>query len=326
MQRRSILSIAGIAALGAAMPLLAQPAKVWQVGVLSNNPRPANGAAPEALRQALAALGYVEGTNIAYANRWTDFDSSRLPALAAELVGLKVDLIVALGSPAVEDTKKATATIPIVIAGAGDAVGVGLIASLARPGGNVTGITDLGTELSAKRLELLKEMVPKALRVAMIWNSEDRSMTLRYRETERAARLPRIVVQPLGVRAPDDFEAAFSAMKRDCPDALFMVSDALTTLNRKRVLEFATTNRIPATYERGDLVKDGGLMSYGADVNDNFRRVAFYVDKILKGAKPADLPVEQPTRFYLRINLKTTKVLGLTIPQTLLLRADEVIE
>jgi len=192
--------------------------------------------------------------------------------------------------------------------------------------GNITGITDQATELSAKRLELLKEAVPKASRIAVLWNADDRAMTLRYREIERAARILRVAVQPLGVREPDDFDVAFSAMTRDRPDALFLVTDALTTLNRKRILDFAAVHRIPAMYEFGFLVRDGGLMSYGADFDDIWRRAAVYVDRILKGAKPGELPVEQPTRYYLLVNVKTAKALGLTIPASLLLRADELIQ
>jgi putative ABC transport system substrate-binding protein len=241
-------------------------------------------------------------------------------------VGLKVDVIVTIGGPASEAAKQATATIPIVIAGAGDAVGTGLIASLARPGGNVTGITDQAVELSAKRLEFLKEAVPRASRIAVLWNADDRAMTLRYQQVEKAASILHVTVQPLGVREPDDFDVAFAAMTRERPDALFLVTDSLTTLNRKRVLEFAAQHRIPAMYEFSFLVRDGGLMSYGPNLEDNFHRAASYVDRLLKGAKPADLPVEQPTRYYLVISLKTAKALGLTIPQSLLLRADEVIQ
>jgi ABC-type uncharacterized transport system substrate-binding protein len=278
------------------------------------------------LRQALRELGYVEGTNVTYEARYAEAKRERFPALAAELVGLKVDLIMTRGGPAAEAVKEATSTIPIVIIGAGDAVATGLIASLARSGGNVTGISDPAAEQSAKRLEFLKDAVPKASRIAVLWNAEDRAMTLRYREVERAARILRVTIQPLGVREPDDFDVAFSAMTRERPDALFLVTDALTTLNRKRILDFAATHRIPAMYEFGFLVKDGGLMSYGPDQGETLRRVAVYVDRILKGTKPADLPVEQPTRYYLLINLKTAKALGLMIPQQLLLRADEVIQ
>jgi putative ABC transport system substrate-binding protein len=271
-------------------------------------------------------LGYVEGKNVAYTGRWADAKLERLPELAAELVKLNVDAILTLGGPAAEAAKKATATIPIIIAAAGDAVATGLIASLARPGGNVTGMSDDASTLSAKRMEILKETVPKAKRIAILWNADDHAMTLRYREIDNAARVLHVTVQPLGVREPNDFATAFDAMTRERPDALFLVADALTVLNRKRVLDFADMHRIPAMYEFGFFVQGGGLMSYGTNLDDNFRVAARFLDRILKGAKPADLPVEQPTRYYLVINLKTAKALGLTIPQALLIRADELIE
>jgi len=325
--RRTFIGTLAGSLLAAPLAAGAQPAgKVWRIGFLSGAARPSDGAPPIALRQALAELGYVDGKTVTYAGRWAEARSDRLPALAGELVGFKIDVIVTIGGPASEAAKDATSTIPIVIAGAGDVVGTGLVASLARPGGNVTGITDQATELSAKRLQLLKEAVPKASRIAVLWNAADRAMTLRYREVERAARVLHVIVQPLGVREPDDFEVAFSTMARERPDALFLVTDSLTVLNRQRVLDFAATHRIPAMYEFGFLVRDGGLMSYGPNLDDSFRRAAVYVDRILKGAKPGELPVEQPNRYYLLINMKTARALGLTIPQSLLLRADEVIQ
>jgi putative ABC transport system substrate-binding protein len=325
-RRVFIGSLAG-GLLTAPLAAEAQPAgKVWRIGYLANGARTPDGSPPAMLRQALLELGYVDGKTVTYVGRWAEAKRDRLPGLVAELLDLKVDLIVTLGGPAAEAAKEATSAIPIVIASTGDAVGIGLIASLARPGGNITGITDQATELSAKRLELLKEAVPKASRIAVLWNADDRAMTLRYREIERAARILRVAVQPLGVREPDDFDVAFSAMTRDRPDALFLVTDALTTLNRKRIFDFAAVHRIPAMYEFGFLVRDGGLMSYGADFDDIWRRAAVYVDRILKGAKPGELPVEQPTRYYLLLNVKTAKTLGLTIPPSLLLRADELIQ
>jgi putative ABC transport system substrate-binding protein len=327
MDRRAFLGTLAGGLLTSPLAAEAQQAgKVWRVGFLAGGARTPDGGPPAPLRQALVELGYVDGKTVVYAGRWAEAKRDRLPGMAAELVDLKVDVIVTLGGPAAEAAKDATSTIPIVFAGAGDAVGTGLIASLARPGGNLTGITDQAAELSAKRLELLKEAVPKASRVAVLWNADDRAMTLRYREVERAARILRVAVQPLGVRAPDDFAVAFSAMTRDRPDALFLVTDALTTLNRKLVLDFAAAHRIPAMYESGIPVRDGGLMSYGASPEDTFRRAAAYVDRILKGAKPGELPVEQPTRYYLLLNVKTAKTLGLTIPPSLLLRADELIQ
>ena len=327
MDRRAFLAGTGAVLLAALLAAEAQqPGKVPRIGYLAGGARTSDGGPPAALRQALVELGYVDGKTVTYVGRWAEAKRDRLPGLAAGLVDLKVDVIVTLGGPAAEAAKEATSTIPIVIASPGDAVDTGLIASLARPGGNITGVTDPATELSAKRLELLKEAVPKASRIAVLWNADDRAMTLRYREIERAARILRVAVQPLGVREPDDFDVAFSAMTRDRPAALFLVTDALTTLNRKRVLDFAAAHRIPAMYESGVPVRDGGLMSYGANPEDIFRRVAVYVDRILKGAKPGELPVEQPTRYYLLVNLKTAKALGLTIPPSLLGRADEVIQ
>jgi putative ABC transport system substrate-binding protein len=205
-------------------------------------------------------------------------------------------------------------------------VASGLIASLARPGGNITGMSDESVELSAKRMQLLKEAVPKAALIAILWNAEDLGMTLRYRGIEEAARNLKVEVLPIGVRAPEDFAGAFAEMPRRRPDALFLVADALTGMNRKQVIEFAAENRIPAMYEFGFIVRDGGLMSYGPSAEDSFRRAARYIDRIFKGAKPSELPAEQPTRYYLSVNLKTAAALGLAVPRTLLLRADEVID
>jgi putative ABC transport system substrate-binding protein len=312
-----------------AAPLAAQAqrgAKTWRVGFLSGGGRPPDGAPPLPLRQALQELGYVEQQNVIYLSRWANAKQDRLPGLAAELVGLKVDVIVTVGGPSSAAAKQASPSIPVVMALVGDADGLGLIDSLARPGGNVTGVTDQSADLSAKRLEIITEAVPRAARIAVLWNADDRGMTLRYREVEKAARTLHVTVQPLGVREPDDFDMAFSAMTANRPDALIMVTDALTLLNRKRVIDFALVHRIPAMYEASLLVQDGGLMSYGANQDDNFRRAASYVDRIFKGASPSTLPVERPGRYYLTINLKTAKALGLTIPPALLLRADQVIE
>ena len=323
--RRAFLGTLAGAVLAPLSAGAQQPTKVWRIGYLHGAARTPDGAPPASLRQALQALGYVEGKDVTYMGRWAEAKRERLPGLAAQLVDLKVDLIVTRGGPAAQAARQATTTIPIVISGAGDAVGAGLISSLAHPGGNITGISDQAAELSAKRLELLKDAVPKASRIAVLWNADDLAMTLRYREVERAARILHVTVQPLGVREPEDFDTAFTAMTRNRPDAFFLVTDVLTTLNRRRIIDFAAAHRIPAMYEFDFLVRDGGLMSYGWDLDDNLRRAAVYVDKILKGTKPGDLPVEQPTRFYILINLKTAKALGLTIPQSLLGRADEVI-
>ncbi len=325
--RRKLIVALGAGTLIAPLSSLAQQqGKVWRVGFLQAGLRPADGLPPAALRQGLAELGYAEGKNVMYEGRWAEGKLTRLPELAAELVQLRVDAIVTIGWGAAQAAKRATSTIPIVLAGSGDAVGTGLVASMSRPGGNLTGISDMAVELSAKRLELLREMVPKASRIAVLWNQDDLGMTLRYREIDRAATVLGVTVQALGVREPDDFAAAFSAMTRERPDALFMVSDALTTLNRKRVIEYTATHRIPAMYEFSSLVADGGLMSYGPSVDERSRRAAYYVDRIFKGTKPADLPMEQPTRYYLFINQKTAKALSIKIPDSIMLRVDKVIE
>jgi putative ABC transport system substrate-binding protein len=268
----------------------------------------------------------VDSKNVTYTGRWAEAKVERLPGLAAELVGLPVDLLLTVGAPAAYAAKAATSTIPIVVVTAGDVDATGLVTNLARPERNITGIDDPATELSAKRLGLLKEAVLSAARVAVMWNADDRAMTLRYGEIERAARVLHLTVQPLGVRESDDIDAALSRMTRERPDALFLVSDALTNINRKRIIDYAATHHIPAMYEFSFYVRDGGLMSYGPTLDDMFRRAALYVDRILKGAKPGELPVEQPTRYYLLVNGNTAKTLDLTIPQPLLLRADEVIQ
>ena len=326
MDRRRFIN--GIAICFAAAPLAQaqQGARAYRIGYLAASPRPADGAPPASLREGLEQLGYREGKNVTYAGRWAEFRKDRLPGLAAELLALQVDVIVTFGSPAAAAAKQATSTIPVVMALSGDPVGVGLIESLARPGGNVTGMTDNATALSAKRLEILKEAIPTASHIAVLWNAADQAMTLRYREINRAAGVLGVSVQPLGVREPDEFDQALAAMDRQPPDAIFMVTDALTNLNRKRVLDYAEAHRIPSMYEYAPLVREGGLMSYGPSLDDMFRQAAVYVDKILKGARPSELPVEQPTRYYLAINLKTARTLGVTIPRDLLLRADEVFQ
>lgn len=327
MPRAVLAVLLALALLAGPPPGDAQPrTKTWRVGFLSGGARPPDGAPPLPLRQALHDLGYVEQQNVTYVGRWAEAQQERLPGLAAELVTAGVDVIVTIGGPATAAARHASTSIPIVMSQVGDADSIGLIDSLARPGGNVTGVTDQSADLSAKRLELLKEAIPKAARVAVLWNADDRGMTLRYQNVEKAAQTLHVTVQPLGVREPNDFDTAFSAMAQHRPDALLLVTDALTVLNRKRVIEFAAAHRIPAMYEFNFLVQDGGLMSYGASQEENFRRAASYVDRVLKGAAPSSLPVEQPSRYYLAINLKTARSLGLTIPPSLLVRADQVIE
>ena len=325
MDRRTFISAVAGTLIATPLTIDAQQStRVWRIGYLAAGP--SEGAPPEALREALKELGYVSGQNVTYVGRWAEARSERLPALAAELGGSKVDLIVTFGGKSALAAQKATSTIPVVFIGSGDPVALGLIASFSRPGGNMTGVSDQSAELSAKRLELLKEVIPKAEHVAVLWNADDLAMSLRYREIEKASRILHVTLQPLGVREPEDFDMAFAAMTRERPDALVLMTDVLTNLYRKRVLDFATEHSMPAIYEYGSLVRDGGLLSYGPDFGDLFRRAAVYVNRILKGAKPGELAVEQPTRYYLLVNLKTAKTLGLTIPQSVLLRADEVIQ
>jgi putative ABC transport system substrate-binding protein len=309
-------------------PAAAQsPTKIFRVGHLAAPSRTPDGAPPQVLREALRELGYVEGQNIVYEARFAEGKFERLPDLAAELVRLNVDVIVAQGGKSTEAARRATTTIPIVMAPAsGDAVAAGWIATLARPGANITGLSDESIQLSAKRMELLKEAMPKARSIAILWNEADYGMTLRYREIERAARALQVDVQAVGVRGPEDFPAAFATMTRRRPDAMFLVADALTNVNRKQFIDFAAANRIPAMYESGLIVREGGLMSYGSNPEDEFREAARYIDRIFKGVKPADLPALQPTRYYLAFNRKTATALGLTIPPLLLLRIDQLVE
>ena len=317
----------GAGPLVASVGAHAQPVKVFRVGALSTGSPTPDGKPASPLRDSLRALGYIEGRNIAYEARFADGKMERLPKLAAELVQLQVDVIVTQGWPATLAAKQTTSTTPIVMApAAGDAVATQLIASLARPGGNVTGLSDESVQLSAKRMQLLKEVVPKAALIAILWNVNDQGMTIRYREIDRAARILQVEVQAISVREPGDFAVAFSTMISRRPDAIFLVSDVFTRSNRKQVIEFAAAQRIPAMYESEFYVRDGGLMSYGPKPDDGFHEAAIYVDRILKGAKAAELPAEQPTRYYLAINRTTAATLGLTIPSSLLMRADEVID
>jgi putative tryptophan/tyrosine transport system substrate-binding protein len=300
--------------------------KVSRVGFLVTAASPGAVALRDGISRDLAQRGYVPDRTLAIEMRSADGKSVRLPGIAKELADSGVDVIVTTGYPAARAAKDASSIVPIVVSAAGDPVETGLAASLSRPGGNLTGISDMAAELSAKRLELLKAAVPGLKRVAMLWNADDLGMTTRYRAATAAAVTLGIAVQSLGVREPDDFDAAFAAMTREKPDGILMVTDSLTVLNRKRVFEFAVAQRIPAIYEFDFLVRDGGLMSYGPDGKEVIARVAGLVDRILKGAKPSDLPFEQPTRFRFVINKKVADALGLTLPAAVLERADEVIE
>jgi putative tryptophan/tyrosine transport system substrate-binding protein len=271
-------------------------------------------------------LGWIEGKNIVFERRYAENRVERLPELAAELVRLNVDVIVGLGTLAPLAAKGATTTIPIVMTAAGDPLGSGLVASLARPGGNVTGMSLMAPDLGGKRLELLKELLPRLARVAVLWNAANPYPALVFKETQAAGRTLGIEVQSLEVRDPRDFDGAFEALRRQRPDALITVEDPLTFNYMKLIADFAAGQRLPTLHGFREDVAAGALMSYGANLADLFRRAAGYVDKILRGAKPADLPVQQPTKFDLVINLTTAKALGLEVPPTLLARADEVIE
>ncbi len=316
MRRREFIALVGGAPVAWPLRALAQgQAKLWRVGLvgLVDNKSPFEGP----LLSGLARHGYELDRNIAF--------ERRAPEFIAEVVASKVDLIIAVGYPAARAAKQGT-TLPVVTFSAGDPVETGLADSLARPGGHLTGISDVSAEVTPKRLQLLKEFAPGLRRVAMLWNADDLAMTLRYQASEAGARALGISVQSLGVREPADFDHAFEAMNREMPDGIFMVSDPLTNLNRKRVFEFVAAHRLPAIYEYDFIARAGGLMSYGLDLDESFDRVGALVDRILKGAKPAELPFEQPTIFRFALNLKTAKSLGFEPSAALLARADEVIE
>jgi len=327
MDRRAFIGTLASGLLAAPDATRAQPAgKVPRIGVLL-------GASPESshpiegFRQGLRDLGYVDGQNIAIEYRWAEGRLDRAPELAAELIRLKVDLIFAPGTAVAQAAKEAGPTIPIVIATAGNPVGDGLIASFARPGGNVTGLTmSPGPEIGGKYLELLKEAAPGVRRVAVLWNPLTAAHTVMLKETGAAARTLRLELHPVPARRPGEIDGAFAAISRVRANGLIVLPDPMFEALRGRIADLATKGRLPAMYGLEDHTEAGGLMSYAPSLPDLLRRAAGYVDSILKGAKPADLPVELPTKFELVINLKTAKALGLTVPRSLLLRADQVIE
>jgi len=304
---------------------LAQSGKVYRVGLVVVG-APDAGILGAGMVRNFTKRGYVVDQNLVFERRAAQGKLDRLPGFIDELVAAHVDVIITQGYPAALAAKERAGGTPIVVANSGDPVATGLAASFAHPGGNVTGISDVASELSAKRLALLKEAVPSVRNVAVLWNADDFGMTLRYQAAEVEAKRLGMLIMPLGVHAPDDFDTAFSEMTKTPPDAIMMVTDILTVLNRKRVMEYADEHHLPAIYEYASLVRDGGLMAYGPDVDTIFDRAAGLADRILKGAKPGDLPLELPTRFQFAINLKTAKAIGLTIPEAILLRADDVIE
>jgi putative ABC transport system substrate-binding protein len=312
-----------------AAPLTAdaqQAAKVPRIGFLGNSTAALEANLVGPFREGLRDLGYVEGQNILIEYRWAEGQYERFPALIAELIALKVDVIVTAGTPAALAVKKATTSIPLVMAAVGDPIGVGLVASLARPGGNVTGLSAIAPELEGKRLELLREVVPKLSHIAVLWNPDNPFHAGSLKETRAAAQVLGIKVQLLGVRTAEDFPAAFAAILKERPGALLVLADRIFLHNRARIVDFEAKRRLPGVYPYRELVEAGGLMSFGPSYAGMHRRAAYYVDKILKGAKPADLPVEQPTKFELLINLKAAKTLGLTIPPSVLQRADQIIQ
>ena len=329
MHRRAFLStVAGSLLAAPVNALTAQPReKVPRVGYLTAGSRSDQGRQRrfEAFRQGLRELGYVEGQNIAIESRWAEGKDDQYPVLAADLVRLKVDVIVAVGGAATKAAQQATRTIPIVMSLVNDPLGSGLVPSLARPGGNVTGISLMSPELVGKQLGVLKEMVPKVSRVALLRNPANPASGPQLREAEAAARTLGVRLQTLEARNPQEIDSAFAAMTRERAGALVVLTDSIFTNQRRQIAELAAEGRLPAVYGNTEHAEAGGLVAYGANFLDLERRAATYVDKILKGAKPADLPVEQSTKFELVINLKTAKTLGLSIP-SLLSRADEVIQ
>ena len=317
----------GLTLLAAPLAAEAQQAgKVYRVGFLGNSSAALEANLVGPFREGLRELGYVEGRNIVIEYRWAEGKYERFPALIAELAALNVDVIVTAGTPAALAVKRTTPSIPLVMAAVGDPIGVGLVASLARPGGNVTGLSAIAPELEGKRLELLREVVPKLSHIAVLWNPDNPFHAGSLKETRAAAQVLGIKAQLVSVRISEEFPAAFAAIVRERPGALLVLADRIFLHNRARIVDFGAKHRLPGVYPYRELVEAGGLMSFGPSYPGMHRRAAHYVDKILKGSKPADLPVEQPATFELIINLKAAKALGLTIQPSLLQRADELIQ
>jgi putative ABC transport system substrate-binding protein len=324
IRRREFIVTLGSAA---AWPLAAraqQPERPRRVGFLRTEKPPAPWM--DAFQKALRELGYEEGKNLLFEYRWAGGDDNRLPELASDLVRLNVDVIVVSGTPAILALKKATTTIPTVMAAAGDPVGTGIVKSLAHPGGNITGMSNMIPDVGGKRLQLLTDLAPTAAHIGIIWNANNPFTQLAIHESENAARKLNVRLQSMQVRTAADFDSAFETGSREQIDSLIVVEDPLTIGHRRQIIDFAAKLRIPAVYGAKTFVDAGGFVSFGASFPDLYRRTAFYVDKILKGAKPGELPIEQPTKFELVINRKTASVLSLNIPDKLLALADEVIE
>src|SRR5215510_4401198 len=321
MKRREVMVLLGTAALETPLSALAQqPAKAPRIGIIDESP------IWNPFRQGLRDLGYLEHQNIAFEYRYAGGLPDRLPWVAIELVRRPVDLIATFGTAPTLAAKQATTTIPIVMIGVGDPVGSGLVPSLARPGGNITGNTILGAEVAGKRVQLLKEILPSLSRVAFLWNPDNASHPAQLAELRVAVEALGIKLLPVSVRSPDEFGNAFAAMMRERPDAFLMTNDPFHQLNIGRIIDFLANNRLPGMFVTREVAVAGGLLSYGASLPDLFRRGAVHVHKILQGTKPADLPIEQPVKFELVVNLKTAKAMELSIPESFLLRADEAIE
>ena len=302
------------------------PPKAARIGFLGNSTPALEANLIAAFREGLREFGYLENKNIVIEWRWAEGKYERFPALIAELLASKVDLIVTAGTPASLAVKKATPSTPLVMAAVGDPVGTGLIASLAHPGGNVTGLTAIAAELEGKRLELLREVIPKLSHIAVLWNPASPFQVVSEKEVQAAAQGMRMKLLSLGVNEQAQLDDAFARIRKERPGALNVLADRLFLHNRARIMDFASKNHLPGVHAYVELVEAGGLMSYGPSYAGMHRRAAYFVDRILKGTKPADLPVEQPTKFELVVNLKTAKQIGLTIPPNVLARADKVIK
>ena len=327
ISRRTFIGTVAVGVLAGPLPARAQRAeKVWRIGYLDQGSAAGNGPYFEAFRQGLRDLGWTEGKNITIEVRFAEGKTERLPALAAELARQRVDLIATASTPAALAAKQATSTIPIVMGFVADPVGSGVVRSLARPGGNITGWTHQGLELRGKYLELLKEAVPDAIRFGVLWNPANPVHHLSMGTIEAAARRLKVELYPVGVQEPKEIEGAFSTLAGKRVDALVVFPDGMFIAQMSVIVGLAARRRLPAMYGVREYAEAGGLMSYGTNLLDMFRLSASFVDKILKGARPADLPVEQPTKFELIVNLKTANALGLTIPSALLQRADEIIQ
>ncbi len=310
----------------APLPAAAQPTgKVHRIGFLGNSTAVLEAHLVGPFREGLGELGYVEGLNLVIESRWAEGEYKRFPMLIAELLAQKVELIVTAGTPAALAVKKATTSVPLVMVAVGDPVASGLVTSLKRPGGNITGLTSIAEETEAKRLELLKEVIPKLSDVAVLWNSDNPSLLPTLKEMRAASQVLGLKLQVLEVRTSGDLEEAFKGIVRERPGALLVMGDRLFLHNRQHIMDFGTKQRLPVVPVHPELVEAGGLMSYGASYPSMHRRAAYFADRILKGAKPADLPVERPSKFELIVNLKAAKALGLRMPPSLLLRADQVI-